>query len=84
MAAIWARVAAYRAGFTEVETYSGGTEITAFNPRAVAALRRAGFRVEGDPETGDIVTCDAAGDYGFLDVKHREDQPACFAWADIN
>jgi hypothetical protein len=34
-----------------VETYSGGTEATAFNPRAVAALQRAGFRIEtSEPE----------------------------------
>jgi arsenate reductase len=32
----------------EVETFSGGTEITAFNPRAVAALRRAGLEVHAD------------------------------------
>ena len=31
-----------------VATYSGGTEATALNPRMVAALRRAGFRIE-DP-----------------------------------
>lgn len=29
-----------------VETFSGGTESTAFNPRAVAAMERAGFKVE--------------------------------------
>jgi arsenate reductase len=34
-----------------VTTFSGGTEATAFNPRAVAAIERAGFAVsksEGD------------------------------------
>jgi len=29
-----------------VETYSGGTEASALDPRAVAALVRAGFRIE--------------------------------------
>lgn len=43
---VWAQVAAEVFGVTGVETYSGGTETTAFNPRAVAALRRAGFLVE--------------------------------------
>lgn len=42
---IWAAVAAARYGLS-VETFSGGTEATAFNPRAVAALERAGFRIE--------------------------------------
>ncbi|MEM9929308.1 MAG: protein-tyrosine-phosphatase [Bacteroidota bacterium] len=44
---IWAAVAAARHG-RSVSTYSGGTEATAFNPRAVAALQRAGFRI-GNP-----------------------------------
>lgn len=43
---IWAAVAAAWYGVEGVKTYSGGTEATAFNPRAVAALERAGFRVE--------------------------------------
>lgn len=33
-------------GVEGVETWSGGTEATAFNPRAVAAMERAGFGVE--------------------------------------
>jgi protein-tyrosine-phosphatase len=32
-------------GIEEVSTFSGGTEATAFNPRAVEALDRAGFRI---------------------------------------
>jgi arsenate reductase len=43
---IWAAVAAAHYGLENVSTYSGGTEATAFNPRAVAALQRAGFYVE--------------------------------------
>jgi len=46
MAQLLARAAALRAGLN-VTTYSGGTEATAFNGRAVAALRRAGFTIEG-------------------------------------
>lgn len=43
---IWAATAATYYGIEEgVHTYSGGTEATAFNPRAVAAIERAGFRV---------------------------------------
>jgi protein-tyrosine-phosphatase len=52
MSQIWAQAAAARFGVPEVETYSGGTEATAFNPRAVAAMRRAGFRID-DPNGGD-------------------------------
>ncbi len=46
LAQIWAAVAAAYFGLDHVRTFSGGTEATAFNPRAVAALERAGFRVE--------------------------------------
>jgi arsenate reductase len=46
MAQIWAQVAAEHFGIDRVETYSAGTEVTAFNPRAVAALERAGFRID--------------------------------------
>ncbi len=47
---IWAQVAADLFGLDGVETFSGGTEATAFNPRAVAAMQRCGLRlVAGDP-----------------------------------
>jgi len=42
-AQIWAATAATHYGITGVEMFSGGTEATAFNPRAVAALERAGL-----------------------------------------
>jgi protein-tyrosine-phosphatase len=48
---IWAQTAAAYYGHSGVETYSGGVEVTAFNPRAVAALKRAGFSVP-DPGEG--------------------------------
>jgi len=52
LAQVWAQAAAAHFGVPGVETYSGGTEATAFNPRAVAAMRRAGFRI-ADPDWGD-------------------------------
>ena len=43
---VWAQVAAHHQGIDSlVTTYSGGTESTAFNDRAVAALRRAGLDI---------------------------------------
>jgi arsenate reductase len=47
MAQLWAAAAGAARGL-EISTYSGGTEATAFNPRAVAALTRAGFRIDTD------------------------------------
>lgn len=46
MAQLWAQAAAAAFSVPRVETFSGGTEATAFNPRALAALGRAGFRIE--------------------------------------
>jgi arsenate reductase (thioredoxin) len=48
---VWAKVAADWYGVNGIETFSGGTEATAFNPRAVAAIRRAGLIVESENDT---------------------------------
>lgn len=70
LAMIWAAVAAAASGITELSTYSGGTEATAFNPRAVAALERIGFRIENP-----------GGANPHYLVKYADDQPAleCFS-----
>lgn len=69
MSQIWAATAAGYYGIDKVETYSGGTEATAFNPRAVSALQRAGLKIEKGPdgknpryevkfrETGKVLDC---------------------------
>lgn len=46
MGQLWAGAAAAHFGIDGVQTFSGGTEVTAFNPRAVAAVERAGFKVD--------------------------------------
>jgi arsenate reductase (thioredoxin) len=53
MGQLWASVAAAYYGIDRVETYSGGTETTAFNPRAVASLRRAGLTIDAAPSEKD-------------------------------
>jgi protein-tyrosine-phosphatase len=47
---IWAATAAAYYGRSGVEVYSGGTEVTSFNARAVATLRRAGVVID-EPKT---------------------------------
>ena len=42
---IWAQVAADYYGFAQIESYSGGTEATAFFPSGIDAIRRAGIEV---------------------------------------
>jgi arsenate reductase len=55
MAQAWAGLAAAHYRIPNVETFSGGTEATAFNPRAVAALARAGVTINrtANPENAD-------------------------------
>ncbi len=43
---LWASTAAQFYGIQNIATFSGGTGSTAFNPRAVAAIKRTGFQVE--------------------------------------
>jgi hypothetical protein len=50
MGQLFAVASAAYYGVSNVETFSGGTEATAFNPRAVAALQRVGFEIEKGPE----------------------------------
>jgi len=68
---IWAATAAAYYGVQDgLHTYSGGTEATAFNPRAVAAIERAGFRV-----------APALGDNPRYEVAYGDEQGAmtCFS-----
>ena len=46
MAQIWAQTSAEYYGIPNVNCYSGGTEATAFNFRAVEAVKKAGFKIE--------------------------------------
>ncbi len=48
---IWAQVAADYFGIKNVSTFSGGTEATAFNPNAIAAIERVGFIVKKTTES---------------------------------
>jgi arsenate reductase len=68
MGQLWAAAAAAHFHIDEVRTYSAGTEATAFNLRALAAMERAGFVIEkprGDnpryrvtfDESGPVIEC---------------------------
>jgi arsenate reductase len=48
---IWAQAAAAYYDVENVRCYSGGTEATAFNPRAVNAMNAVGFRIVKGDET---------------------------------
>lgn len=71
MSQLWAAVAGVHYGLMNVETYSGGTERTAFNPRAVAAMERAGFKI----------AIDKAGDNPryLVSFAHNAKTQTCFS-----
>lgn len=52
-AQIWAKTAAAYFGI-DINTYSGGVEVTAFNERAVDSLRRSGFRIKSEGEENPV------------------------------
>ncbi len=43
---LWALTAAQFYGIPNISTFSGGTGITAFDPRALTAIKRSGFQIE--------------------------------------
>ena len=51
LAQVWAYVAAKHFGVEGVESFSGGTEATAFNPRAIRALQKAGFEIAAEADS---------------------------------
>lgn len=55
-----------------VETYSGGTKVSACNPRTVAALRRAGFNIE-----------DGTGNNPHYTVRYAEDAEPKLAFSKL-
>lgn len=60
---VWGAVAAAYFGISGVQTYSGGTEATAFHPNAIQALRTAGFGVSTDGRFGNPVYTVRFGDH---------------------
>jgi arsenate reductase len=52
---IWSAVAATYFDINNVETFSGGTEATAFNINAINSLKRMGFEIDSDNQTDNPV-----------------------------
>lgn len=68
---IWAQAAAYYYNVPEVFCFSGGTEATAFNPRAVRAMQQAGFTI--------VISED--GNNPVYDVKYTSELPGIKAFS---
>jgi arsenate reductase len=70
IAQLWAWAAAEHFGVHPFESFSGGVEVTAFNPRAVAAMRRAGFIIR-----------EAGGENPRYLVQLNDNGPAIECWS---
>jgi arsenate reductase len=68
---IWAQTAAHYYNIPNVFCFSGGTEATAFNPRAVQAMQSAGFSISKMSE----------GTNPIYDVRYSPDIPAIKAFS---
>lgn len=67
---VWAKVAADFYGIENVQSYSGGTEATAFNVNAINALKRVGFQVTPLSDSGNPV----------YELYYKEEHPIrCFS-----
>ena len=45
---IWGKTASNFYGFNKISCFSGGTEVTAFHPNAIEAIKQVGFEVESE------------------------------------
>jgi len=63
-------VAAAYYGINKIETYSGGTEATALNPRVIAALRRVGFEISS-----------SGGSNAHYFITYAKDLPPLECWS---
>jgi arsenate reductase len=68
---LWAQAAASYFGVKEVQCYSGGTEATAFNPRAVKAMKDVGFDIR----------MTKGGDNPVYEVRFSNDAPAVISFS---
>ena len=68
---IWAAVAAAFYGIKNIQTFSGGTEETAFNKRAVQTIKRIGFKVDGTVGTNPRYSVRFSDEAGALDCYSK-------------
>ena len=68
---LWAQAAAHYYGIANVKCFSGGTEATAFNPKAVKAMQDAGFNIIKIKE----------GDNPTYEVRYSNDAPTVIAFS---
>lgn len=79
LAQAWLAALAHSHGLSNIDVYSGGTEVTAFHPNAVASLDRAGFSIqtnENDPSNPRYEVGFNSGANPLVMYSKRYDDPA--------
>jgi protein-tyrosine-phosphatase len=80
LAQAWAQAAAAYYGLSNIHCYSGGTEVTAFNPNAVRALSDSGFSIQqftaGDNPTYKIIAGEDVSWNAYSKVYDDPSHPA--------
>ena len=69
---IWTQIAAAHYGVSHMQTFSGGTEVTACNPRTVAALERCGLGFS-------VLKDDGSNPHYSVRFSDREPPLICFS-----
>lgn len=59
-------------GIQQLDSYSGGTEATAFNPKAIASLERAGFSIAYSKKVTNPAVSVAPGNYPVWKMKSKK------------
>ncbi|WP_020530412.1 hypothetical protein [Flexithrix dorotheae] len=68
---VWFKYALLFYGVEGLESFSGGTEATAFNPHAIAALERAGFTIHYNKNVDNPVVSVTPGKYPVWKMKSK-------------
>jgi arsenate reductase len=71
MAQLWAQAAAHYHQVNEVECFSGGTDTTAFSPRAVKTMKNIGFEISKTE----------GGDNPVYEVNFSNQQPSVISFS---
>lgn len=70
---IWAQVAAHHYGFSNVTTYSGGTEVTCMFPKISQTLKSQGFEINVIAETANPIYA----------IKYHKNEPAIIGYSKL-
>jgi protein-tyrosine-phosphatase len=71
IADLWFKYGMYYYGVNQFESFSGGTEATAFNPKAIEAIKRAGFTVVYDKKVENPVVSITPKNYPVWRMKSK-------------